>query len=137
VQVKYSTTAQTCSTENPVDVVVLGGGVAQPDGRRGIVHARLLAAALESLRDGLLLVDTAGTVVEVNPAAETMLGFPAQDIVGRSLDSVVSEAVLANAHLTQLTGHDGECLGASVVLPAASADAPKVDRIAAQRFRSL
>jgi diguanylate cyclase (GGDEF)-like protein len=49
----------------------------------------------------------------------------------------VSEAVLANALLTQLTGHDGECLGASVVLPAASADAPKVDRIAAQRFRSL
>ena len=137
MQVKYSTPAQTCSTENPVDVVVLRGGVAQPDGRRGIVHARLLAAALESLRDGLLLVDTAGTVVEVNPAAERMLGFPAQDIVGRSLDAVVPEAILAKAQRTQLTANDGEVLGASVMLPTPRGDASEIDRIAAQRFRSL
>src|SRR5690606_1978243 len=44
---------------------------------------RRLSVVLATGRDGLLVHDTAGTVLVVNDAMSRLLGAPAQDVVGR------------------------------------------------------
>jgi PAS domain S-box-containing protein len=44
---------------------------------------------LDLLRDGLVLADGTGSVVDANVAAERILGVPRRELAGRSLESVV------------------------------------------------
>ncbi len=48
----------------------------------------LLTATLCSIADGTIVTDTAGKVVFLNPAAETLLGWHAAEAVGRTLADV-------------------------------------------------
>lgn len=47
---------------------------------------------LEALPNGVVVIDAAGAVVSVNPAAEKILGRRAQEIVGRSRDALIGPA---------------------------------------------
>jgi len=38
----------------------------------------------DTLRDGMIVVDIQGMIVAVNPAAETITGYPAEELVGRT-----------------------------------------------------
>jgi len=52
---------------------------------------RKLAAILDSTTDGIILVDEAGTIELLNPAAEVMFGQLGEDVVGSSLDDLLPE----------------------------------------------
>ncbi len=47
---------------------------------------------IEQLPIGVVLTDRAGTVIDVNPAAERLLGISEATAVGRTLDAILSEA---------------------------------------------
>ncbi len=64
---------------------------------------RLLIAALESARDGIMITDLQGTLLHVNKALEQMTGYTRQDLLGqtpRLLKSGLHEAKVY-AHLWQ------------------------------------
>ncbi len=48
-------------------------------------HNRLLSAALESARDGILITDLQGTLVHVNKALEQLTGYTRQELKGQKL----------------------------------------------------
>ncbi|MCI0464591.1 MAG: response regulator [Gemmataceae bacterium] len=48
-------------------------------------HNRLLSAALESARDGILITDLEGTLVHVNKALEQLTGYTRQELIGQKL----------------------------------------------------
>ena len=41
-------------------------------------------SVIETLRDGLIIVDPGGTIIAMNPAAERMTGYQSADLIGRS-----------------------------------------------------
>lgn len=51
-----------------------------------------LAALLESAMDGVVVLDAAGTIERVNPAAERLFGCAAEDLVGENLREFLPEA---------------------------------------------
>ena len=64
----------------------------------GVLRYRLLgilpvarAAAMESMRDGVIVLDPLDRIVDVNPAAEGILGCVAQKVIGRPVSQVFSE----------------------------------------------
>ena len=64
----------------------------------GVLRYRLLGilpvartAAMESMRDGVIVLDPLDRIVDVNPAAEGILGCVAQNVIGRSVSQVFSE----------------------------------------------
>jgi diguanylate cyclase (GGDEF)-like protein/PAS domain S-box-containing protein len=88
----------------------------------GIYRFRLLdvvpvarAAILATIEDGVVVVDTYGRVVDVNPSAEWMLGRAGGDLVGRELREVLpDQAYLVerasggrSQHEIRLTADDG------------------------------
>src|SRR3546814_6222364 len=66
-----------------------------------------LAGLVESVRDGVILIDRQRRIVAVNPAASDMLEMPAASLIGEALmaalpafgDSLVSH------HIVRLLGH--------------------------------
>ena len=44
-----------------------------------------MRAVLDAAMDSIITVDSGGNVVEINPAAEAMFGYPRQSIIGRTL----------------------------------------------------
>jgi two-component system NtrC family sensor kinase len=52
-------------------------------------HARLYAAVVRSALDAIIVVDEAGTVISINPAAEAMFGYSAEDAIGRSVGELI------------------------------------------------
>ena len=54
-------------------------------GRLRDLEGRQNQLLLESVAEGIFGVDTEGRCVFVNPAAETMLGFTAKDLLGQPL----------------------------------------------------
>jgi PAS domain S-box-containing protein len=45
---------------------------------------RLLIQALESARDGIMITDVQGTILEVNQALETLTGYTRQELIGQT-----------------------------------------------------
>jgi len=52
---------------------------------------------IEHLPDGVVLADALGTILDLNPAAEAMLGVPAASLCGRPLAAVVLTPALAES----------------------------------------
>ena len=61
-----------------------------PDYRRLVISDRYLASILTHAHDAIVSTDNNGTILTWNLAAEKLLGYTADDVVGRSLDSFVS-----------------------------------------------
>ena len=59
---------------------------------------RRLGAILHSTRDVVMLIDPAGRVQLMNPAAERVLGVQAAEGIGRPIESVLSEPLLLDAY---------------------------------------
>jgi len=55
-------------------------------------------AILESAVDAVISIDADGTIIELNPAAESMFGRPAGEVVGRPLADTIIPAELRDAH---------------------------------------
>jgi PAS domain S-box-containing protein len=67
----------------------------------------LLTAAIEQTSDGMLLIDTSGTIAYANPAFEQISGFAVDDLVGTRADDLtdtVDMPGLANAIETVAAG---------------------------------
>lgn len=58
------------------------------------VPARLGAIVVNQMTDGIITTDANRIVTAVNPAAEGLYGFRAEDVVGRPLDEVIQQAGL-------------------------------------------
>jgi PAS domain S-box-containing protein len=58
-----------------------------------------LRGIMDTVVDGLITIDDGGTVLSFNPAAERIFGWPAADVVGRSVDMLMPEQYPA--------GHEG------------------------------
>lgn len=61
-------------------------------------QARLAAALLESALDAVIVIDEAGLVVEFNPMAERIFGYPRAGAVGRSLAYLIVPPALRASH---------------------------------------
>lgn len=61
-------------------------------------HARLYAAVVRSALDAIIVVDERGAVVSINPAAEAIFGYSAQDAAGRSIGELIVPDHLRAAH---------------------------------------
>jgi diguanylate cyclase (GGDEF)-like protein/PAS domain S-box-containing protein len=74
--------------------VLSGVAIAMPseNERRAMLEQQLAAqlALLDHLADGVVRVDTAGTVVGINSAAERMTRWRSEEALGRPVDSVVN-----------------------------------------------
>jgi len=57
-------------------------------------HRRKLDATFASITDAIIVTDTGQRVIEVNPAAEKMLGRKARDLVNRHLRSIIETPAL-------------------------------------------
>lgn len=111
---------------------------------------RELAAVLDNLAEGLLVVDTGGTVTRVNPALERMLDRPAGELLGQPVAVVLpavaglaaedaSGAVTVDLPLaggrqgkavaSSVTDLDGRTLRGTVVLISDVTAAREVDRM--------
>jgi PAS domain S-box-containing protein len=53
----------------------------------------LLQLAIEASPNGILLIDSRGTIALVNRSAEHQFGFPRQELVGRQLEDLLPEAL--------------------------------------------
>ncbi len=63
-----------------------------------------LDAMLRNIADGLVVTDTAGQILLVNPAFETLFGRPAADLVGRPLSQAIADRALREAIARALQG---------------------------------
>ena len=55
-------------------------------------HAAHLRAILDSAHDSIICIDTRGVVQSINATTTKMLGYAAEDLVGRTLDAMMSES---------------------------------------------
>jgi PAS domain S-box-containing protein len=73
-------------------------------------HARLYAAVVRSALDAIIVVDEGGYVISINPAAESMFGYSAEEAIGRSVGELIvpdhhraaHEAGMARYHATRV-----------------------------------
>ena len=61
---------------------------AEDDLRQSEEHYRSIVTAMD---EGLIFVDQTGEISSLNPAAERILGYPAQELVGQSLAALVAQ----------------------------------------------
>ena len=59
------------------------------------------AAVLNGMADGLMILDNQDRIVEVNPAAQVILGLGVQELVGKQIELVIAN-LLPRAELSQL-----------------------------------
>ncbi|MBC7567617.1 MAG: PAS domain-containing sensor histidine kinase [Pedobacter sp.] len=60
---------------------------------------KLLKAIIETAIDGIITIDKSGLVESVNPAAQSLFGYPLDEVVGRNISMLMPEP--------DRTGHDG------------------------------
>lgn len=61
-------------------------------------HVRVYAAVVESALDAVIVVDEAGDVVSINPAAEATFGYTRAEAVGRSIAELIVPDHMRAAH---------------------------------------
>lgn len=61
------------------------GGRVKVDGTAEDDRDALLRAIIETSPDGLITIDEDGSILSFNPAAETMFGFDAADVIGKNV----------------------------------------------------
>lgn len=106
--------------------------------RRAILSGGLLDVLPVAQRDiiqhlpfGVVLADDQGTVIDVNPAAEALLGTARMDALGRGLEAVISRAPLeVRIEISNVRGRNGH-LARFALLEAPKAPAPKAPKPAA------
>lgn len=82
----YSKSSIRLALETAVDLAVQ---------RRAEIEKReKMQAMMRAVHDGILYVDTQGRLMEVNPAAERLLGISAAEVLGRPVNEVVPEIQL-------------------------------------------
>jgi diguanylate cyclase (GGDEF)-like protein len=74
------------------------------------------------LPDGLLAVDRDGVIRLANPAAHTLFGYPAGELVGQGIDALVAGPP-GEAHVRSIVRKDGRAVRVSIQLSPLSADA--------------
>lgn len=84
------------------------------------------AAILESALDGLITIDHRGHVVEFNPAAERIFGYPRDQAVGREMAELIIPPVYRERHRKGLEHYlatgEGPVLGKLIELSAVRSD---------------
>lgn len=65
------------------------------------IDEALVAMLMEDTIDALVMVNDSGTIIRFNRGAESLFGCPAEEIVGRPLDALMSNDS-ANAHLERI-----------------------------------
>lgn len=67
--------------------------------------ARRVRTLLETVRDGVIVIDQRGIIEEFNPAAERLFGYSAQEIIGERVNKLMpfADAVHHDAHLQRTT----------------------------------
>lgn len=108
--------------------------------RRSILSGGLLDVLPVAQRDiiphlpfGVVLADGQGAVIDVNPAAEELLGVPRLEALGRALEAVISRAPLeVRIEISNVRGRSGES-ARFALLEAPKAPAPSVEPAAASR----
>ena len=98
---RFETRAQRTGRGDPVDVLAylvnntaeeLGGAFAELERQRGV-----LAAILDAMLDGVLLLDATSTIRRSNPAIAELLGTTASELVGQPLAALLAPNELAFA----------------------------------------
>ena len=51
-----------------------------------------LHAIFDTVLDGIVTIDTDGTIESLNPAAERIFGYPAEKVIGRHIHALVAES---------------------------------------------
>jgi PAS domain S-box-containing protein len=84
------------------------------------------AAMLQAALDAIITIDRDGVVVEWNPAAEQIFGFPRDEAVGQELATLIVPPSLREAHRRGLARHldcgEGRVLGKRIELVGQRAD---------------
>ncbi len=97
----------------------------QADKARRLAERRI-AAILDTALDAIVIMDAQGWVVECNPVAERMFGYPRADAVGRELAALIVPPDLRERHrqglATYLATGVGSLIGRRVELTAMRAD---------------
>src|SRR5208337_2750690 len=70
-------------------------GVTMFDGAS--LDERILEAALDSLHEGVMLLDKAGRIMLVNEAATTIVGVPEKEVLRRHIGRVIPDSSLIEA----------------------------------------
>jgi diguanylate cyclase (GGDEF)-like protein/PAS domain S-box-containing protein len=71
--------------------------------RRAVENAlRYQAALVSNVSDGIVAVDPEGIVTSWNPAAETIYGWPVEDVLGRSVDTIFEAELPADGTRAEL-----------------------------------
>ncbi|HTL51862.1 MAG TPA: PAS domain S-box protein, partial [Planctomycetota bacterium] len=83
-------------------------------------------AILASSLDGLIVIDTRGSVVEFNPAAERIFGYPRAQTIGRQMADLIVPPALREEHrqgmAKYLATQTGKIIGKQVEMPALHAN---------------
>jgi len=88
-------------------------------------------AILESSLDGVIVIDSVGTILEFNPAAERLFGYSLDQVIGRPLAECILPAEMRDSYQRGLqaaaVSGTGMVLGQRLEMPAQRADGSMVD----------
>ncbi|HEV7280209.1 MAG TPA: PAS domain S-box protein [Pirellulaceae bacterium] len=84
------------------------------------------AAMLDSALDGIVAIDEEGLIIDFNPAAERIFGYPRSQALGREMAELIIPPSMRNAHREGLSrflkSGEGRILNQRLELPAIRAD---------------
>ncbi len=87
---------------------------------------QMLAAAVPSSRDGIVVIDEGGAVIEFNAAAEAIFGYARDDVLGRHMADLIVPEHLRSAHeqglAAYVAGGPARVIGRRVEIEAMRAD---------------
>ena len=113
------------------DVIGVGALLVEITARKEVEHALRASEArkqaiVDSALDGIVSIDAAGRIVELNPAAEHMFGVARADVLGCELAAVLIPERLRDAHRRALAGFrsadESTVVGKRLQMPALRAD---------------
>ena len=62
-------------------------------------YSRYLETVIETIQDGLIVVDTAGVILSANPAMEKITGYNHEELVGQRCDILACDACVGARHV--------------------------------------